>query len=353
MFKFGKKQQSAIKREAINRLPVASDLRSLLASAQRNAQKSIELAFYTADSPVKMTLVVNCEQHGKETAFWSLYRTDVPGLPPLWTQQSSAIDLVQNLVELGYSTAVESQKNEIAAVANQAAAPVAQAQAPSEMNESDHSTTAQLSWSDETENSFLHVSGNFPTLAASLSEPLHSPSVNPSYLEPSHGFSLSADDGFAQASVTKPAATDSPEVRTTTTAASPQFTNAASPVENNRANSFNVPPAGPMELEQALAISKQRKQQALTEVIERLTAEESIACRTEIIKAVRLVINPFDPGGASPVATKIDSELRTLTGLFGEQEVAIALTETFKQILDGHSAPYVSAIDEVTSRWFF
>lgn len=108
-----------------------------------------------------------------------------------------------------------------------------------------------------------------------------------------------------------------------------------------------------MDLDQALAISRQRKQQALTEVIERLTTEESIACRTEIIKAVRLVINPFDPGGASPIATRIDSELRTLVRLFGEQEVAIALAETFTQILNGNSAPYVSSIDEVTSRWFF
>lgn len=353
MYKFGKKQQSSVKREPeLAHLPLAADLRNLLSTAQRNAQKSVELAFHTPESPVRMTLVVKCERHGKDSAFWSLYRTDVAGLPVMWTQQSSAIDLVENLVELGYSTAVEAYKAEVAASAGEPSEPAVDAveEVPN---------TAQLRWSDESEN-YLQTSGNFPTLADSANEFLASPNGKHPYLESSQEVGF-ADDAFRRESSLQspalqfPADQFAPLAPLNTHDCSPPSGESGAGIPDVEWGKFAGAPSEPVELEQALAISKERKYQALTGVLERLTADESIVGnRYQIIVAVRLVINPFDTGGGSnAIAAKIDSELKVLVRIFGEQEVAIALRETFARILDGKSAPYVSAIDEVTSRWFF
>lgn len=330
MYKFGKKQQSSVKREAeLSRLPQAADLRSLLATAQRNAQKSIELAFYTADSPVKMTLVVNCEQHGKESAFWSLYRTDVVGLPVVWTQQSSAIDLVQNLVELGYSTAVEAYKSEISTGASESGLPAEASDAKAEGGLG-YISPEELSWSGEPVNSYTDVSRKTPTRSRGADQVQ-------SFSDNLHAANVLMSDSSVQ---TPPNWFGTPES---------EQDNVDFPGE------FSVPQPAFIDVDQALAQSKERKQQALIRVLERLTAEESIACRREIIDAVRLVVNPFDTtnGAEDSISNRIEGELNTLVGLFGEQEVAIALAETFTHIFHGKTAPYVSAIDEVTSRWFF
>lgn len=299
----------------LRRIPAANDLRNMLASAQRNSQKSIELPFYTAESPVKMTLVVKCEQYGKDVAFWSLYRTDIANLPALWTEQTTAIDLIRNLVELGYSTAVEEHN----AQGIQRSEVVSEPESESQLTE--HAT--EVNEEDD-----------------------------PLYLEALRGLSLSDEDFERESAIMR--ATADHETDYSFAISSPRAPQSEIEVDDLTFERFSQPVSEPVSFDQSLASSKERKQQALMAVLLKLASAEAISCKAEIVEAVRLVINPFDSGSATSAISKtVERDLKSLIKLFGDKDVSASLSETFTAILKGKPSPSTSEIEQITSKWFW
>lgn len=341
MFKFGKTPQkpSPVIREAeISRLPVASELRNILANAQRNWQKSIELPFCVADSPLKLTLVVKCERQGAKIAYWTLYRTDVPGSPTLWTQNTADVDLVQNLIELGCSTAAETPASGyVPGTAAETVAPATATSSPEDGKLSRNSYLAQL-----------EASGKYqePASRAGASAPA------PEGREAPRTDESPASRGSSDDSSVAPLPESTSPNKTSPAGKVPVDTTGGIgdkcvPAEQQ---SFNAT----VNFDQAVAQSKERKQQALTAAVLKLSAGNISGCKPEIIEAVRLVMNPFDTGTASStVADKIDRDLQALITKFGDGAVSTSLSETFTALLKSKPAPSDSEIAEVTSKWFW
>lgn len=105
MFRFGKSQEPSRIPEMLA-IPQAEDLQFILSRAQRNWRTSIELPFRTMTTGASFTIVVRCEM-GTGTPAWTLYRTDLPNSPVLWTHQSNDVLLIHNLISLEYTAASE------------------------------------------------------------------------------------------------------------------------------------------------------------------------------------------------------------------------------------------------------
>ncbi|MBY0551628.1 MAG: diguanylate cyclase [Candidatus Obscuribacterales bacterium] len=125
MFRFGKSQDSSRNNPELLAIPESEDLQFALSKAQRNWRTSVDLPFRVQDSSVSFTVVVKCEM-GTGLPCWTLYRTDVPGSPVLWTHKSNDVLLIHNLISLEYTAASEKAAAESAGAA--AAPSAAQAQ---------------------------------------------------------------------------------------------------------------------------------------------------------------------------------------------------------------------------------
>lgn len=107
MFKFGKSQGGDSSRNPeLLAIPETEDLQFALSKAQRNWRTSVELPFRVQGSSVAFTVIVKCEM-GTGVPCWTLYRTDTPGSPILWTHQSNDVLLIHNLISLEYTSAAE------------------------------------------------------------------------------------------------------------------------------------------------------------------------------------------------------------------------------------------------------
>lgn len=367
MYRFGKAQQkSSVMREAeIPRIPTASDLRNLLAKAQRNSQNSLELPFYTSDSPIKLALVVKCEQYGKSAAFWTLYRTDAPGSPALWTQQASEIDLIHNLLELGYGTAAESQKQELLRAESgepeiaPAPIPIADPPKPVPGRRSGGKTAEVNPYLVQLEASGKFISEKAPTPPEDT-KPVESPPEeddDPFYQEALRGLTMSDEELAEQAEAIRKAEIEADrkaEIEESLKAADLEQPGKTPEDKAAESQTWAEPGVQAISFDEALTQSKERKQQAVTAAILKLSSGDLIACRAEIVDAVRLVVNPFDTGNScSSTSEMVDRDLKALASKFGDKKVLSSLTETFTAILKGKSVPTQSEIEIVTSRWFF
>lgn len=122
MFKFGKSQDPSRNNPELLAIPESEDLQFVLSKAQRNWRTSADLPFRVQDSSICFTVVVKCEM-GTGIPCWTLYRTDAPGSPILWTHRSNDVLLIHNLISLEYTAASEK------ATAEGAATPAAVAEA--------------------------------------------------------------------------------------------------------------------------------------------------------------------------------------------------------------------------------
>lgn len=107
MFKFGKSRDpgdSANRIPEMLAVPQTGDLQFILSKAQRNWRAAVELPFRTSSCKVSFTISVKCEV-GTGSPSWTLFRTDVPGTPAIWTHQSNDVLLIHNLLDLEYEAA--------------------------------------------------------------------------------------------------------------------------------------------------------------------------------------------------------------------------------------------------------
>lgn len=301
MFKFGKTQsqsQPPTRLAELTRIPRFSDLQDLLARAQRNSRVSVELPFHTSESPVTLTLVTKVEPSSKAVC-WTLYRTDVVGSPILWTQQGTDLHLLENLVELGYTSAVDAKAR------GEGYEPTSANQAS---NTGGHQRfanpyLAQLEASGRYtgENAVPEVEESVP---APPPPPQHQPKPRPANPNP---FYADQQD-------------DKPE---------------------GSASSF----------EKMMAESKMKKEQFLRAAIAKLQQDTVMNCVPEIGEAVKIVVDPMCTANLD--ASGVGADLMALVEQHGDVQVALSLVKTFSALLHGRSAPQENEIEAVVASWFW
>ena len=97
---FGPKKQSAPPPLRLPKLPASpgiDDIHYLLAQAQRNRGRIVEMPWTSADRTVTWMLTVKCDAGGGEPA-WLLYKGDVPNAPLAFSYVSGDVPLVYSLI---------------------------------------------------------------------------------------------------------------------------------------------------------------------------------------------------------------------------------------------------------------
>ncbi len=308
MFKFGQsaKKPSSSRLPEMLTMPAVQDLRSLSTRAKADWQNSIELPFRTDSSSITFTIVVKCERNLKLPS-WSLYRTDLPGAPTLWCQQSSDIDLIFNLIELECTaqTTGTNQRTSAPGPADPASAPA-------------------VSYSSNSRSSAVN-----PYLAR-LQE-------SGKYTDESAKPSLDVAETPAEQSQ----------------AAAPAPLKASGQSLSSLNSDLGERTQASADFDRLMTDTKQKKDMMLRGVITKIQMEGVSESSQEVIDVVKHIIDPFNTANLESTMKQISDELAAMLQQHGDAEVACTLVKIFTAMRHGHPTPNESPLEETISKWFW